>query len=110
MPHTQSTRSPSHAPSASKQSANRNGYGSPQSRRSSRKTTQPRLMRRPRLKIANETRLPSVLTRVLSGDPDCSVLYTAALAAKTRARKTWIGSSMLKCMFFKGISESSKLC
>lgn len=29
MPHTQGTRSPSHAQSASKQSGNRNGYGNP---------------------------------------------------------------------------------
>jgi hypothetical protein len=40
------------------------------------------------LKIANETRPPSVSTKVLSGGPGCSGLYTAALVAKTRARKT----------------------
>lgn len=107
MPHTQGTRSLSHAPSVSKQSASRNGYGNPRSRRSSRKTTRPRRMRKARSKIANEKRLPSVLTKVLSGGPDCSGLYTAAPAAKTRARKTWTGSSMPKCMFHRAYMGDS---
>lgn len=88
MPHTQSTRSLTHARSTSRQSENRNGYGNPRSRRSSRKTTQPRRTKRPRLKTANETRPPSVPTKGLSGGPACSGLYTEARVVRMRARKT----------------------